>query len=121
MNIAQNYLSTKLAVPSGGGPTLFDPLRTLLDDATEAAAGPGKYQDRMAFVIDHLMTSGWTADEEASLPGWGEFCARFGRRLLRIDSQGFVSSQRFRREYEAARAFRVVTKDWQYDESEDWQ
>ena len=122
MNIAQSYLTTKMDIPGDGMPTLFDPLRELLDDATNAAARPGRYCDRMAFVLDHLITAaGWEPDEQASLPDWGEFCARFGRRLLFINSQGLVSSRKFRRAWEASRAFRQVTKDWQYDESGDWQ
>jgi len=122
VNIAQSYLSSILPASSAAGATLFDPLRALLDDAKDAAARQGKYCDPMAFVLDHLTTAGgWTPDEEASLPGWGEFCARFGRRLLRIDSQGLVSSARYKKAWEAQRAFKMVTRDWEYDESEDWQ
>jgi TRAP-type mannitol/chloroaromatic compound transport system substrate-binding protein len=117
VNIAQSYMQSKVGV-GGGDLLLFDPLRMLLDDAAEAVAGPGRYQDRMAYVLDNLEL---TADEEASLHGWGEFCARYGRRILRINSQGFTSSHRFKKVYEAQRAFREATRDWQYDESEDWQ
>lgn len=80
-------------------------LRQLLDDSAEAAKGPGRYCDRMAYVIDIACDP--NGDETVSAGLGGLYATRFGRRVLLINDQGFCSSQAFKTPGEAAAAMQV--------------
>lgn len=118
MNIAQEYLEAKA---TGAAAVTLDPLRTLIEDALEAAARPGRYVDRMAYILDQCYAlQGVQPSQEASLQGWGEHCARYGKRLLHTNSQGFVESATYKSERLAMFAFNQFTRGWEIDDSQDW-
>jgi hypothetical protein len=68
-------------------------LRQMLDESKGAVASPGRYCDRMAYIIDCFADA--QGDEEVSEGFGGDYHSRFGRRILTIDTAGFVECERY--------------------------
>lgn len=83
-------------------------LRDLLDDSKEAASGPGRYCDRMAYVIDVACDA--NGDESLSLGLGGTYHSRFGRRILTVTSDGFVRTARYPSANAAAHALDTIRR-----------
>lgn len=85
-------------------------LRSLIDEARERAASPGRICDPMAYIMDRCCDP--NGDETVSMGLGGDYVTRFGRRLLVIDGQGFVASQCYRTEAEAVQAVEDLRRQW---------
>ena len=92
-------------------------LRQLLDESAARVAMPGRYCDRMAFIIDVACDP--NGDDTFSAGLGGDWYARFGRRILLVDSRGFVTSQIFPRESVAEAAMEALRND--FAEACDWE
>jgi hypothetical protein len=92
-------------------------LRQLLDDSADAVARPGRYCDRMAYVIDVACDP--TGDDEVSMGIFGDYAVRFGRRVLVVDGQGFVSAVRYASVDEASAAMDELRDEFRGSDDDD--
>lgn len=67
-------------------------------DTKEEYSRPGPFCDGMSVVLDRLYGE---ADDTASNEGNGSGAARFGRRIFRWDSCGFMWTDRYKTVHEA--------------------
>jgi hypothetical protein len=63
-------------------------------DTREEVKRPGPYCDEIAVVLDRIGLDGFSDETQGGEFG-GALGVRMGRRVLWIDSQGFMSSERF--------------------------
>ena len=92
-------------------------LRELLDESKARVNMPGRYVNRMAYIIDVACDP--NGDETFSAGLGGDWYARFGRRILQVDSQGFVGSITLPRE-SVAEAFMERLRN-EFAAGDDWE
>lgn len=66
----------------------------ILKDGTDTRETRRAYDDPMAIYLDHAFLGGDPGDDLITFDEVGEGVARYGRRLLSWDSQGFIYYRR---------------------------
>lgn len=69
---------------------------------------PGKFGGSPLAEYAYILTLDGGEDEQTGSVEWRYWVARFGKRLLFEDSQGFVTLDKFHTEQEAIDAFREI-------------
>lgn len=77
----------------------------------------GKYSEPMAHYMDANLGA-QDYDEDAVLEGWGDWAGIIGRRVLYINTQGFVTLFTFNSKDEARETYDALTLGWYDDEEE---